>query len=127
MLSWTSTASIHWKKYLSAIKPTVLLALIGISQSLAATSCPSHFYSLPIPSDATTCHQFDDSFPASISFHTRLSLEQIESFYTASKSQLLITQSQLGRVVIQDENNQHRVVISKDGQGTQVDLLVINK
>lgn len=111
----------------NVIKPAFLFSMVLFSQSIVAATCPTHFYSLPLPSDASTCQQFDDAFPASLSFHSKMNLTQIKDFYTASKPALTLAQNQLGRYVIQDSNNQHRIVISKDGLGTQVDLLIINK
>lgn len=108
-----------------AIKSTLFIPFSAFSQSIVAAPCPETFYSLPLPEKASTCHQFNDTLPASLSFHSKHSMEEVKQFYQGTNLVFQSSQKHLGRYVIKGEDDQYRIVISKDGNGAQVDLLVM--
>lgn len=109
-----------------AIKSTLFIMLCTTSQSIVAQTCPKQFYSVPLPTHASTCHQFNDTLPASMSFYSTFNIEELERFYRTSNLPFSSIQKHLGRYVLKANEDNIRIIISKDGNGSQVDLLVMN-
>ncbi|WP_188693844.1 hypothetical protein [Bowmanella pacifica] len=106
-----------------AIKKSCLL-LLGISSPvLAATDCPEQFHQLPLAENASYCHLFDDTLPATLSYFSALTPAQTLAFYQNRLSDASTSQSK-DRQVLEDKQGRWVVVISADGQGSQVDMLV---
>ena len=92
-----------------------------ISRSL---SCPEDFHSLPLFPNARFCQLFDSELPASMSYFAISDQQSAKDFYIDKLGQAEDEQLLKGRIVLQYAQGQHVVVISKDGQGSQIDILI---
>ncbi|WP_158972196.1 hypothetical protein [Paraglaciecola sp. L3A3] len=86
--------------------------------------CPETFYSLPLLDSAKFCQQFSTTPPASMSYFAADDQQTTKTFYLknfgpAEKEQIL-----KGRIVLQYEDGNKIVIISTDGQGSQIDILI---
>ena len=111
----------------------LLMASLVMSASAAANGhkhnellakCPSQFYSVPIHSQAKLCQVFGDALPASIVYFVRLPTEEAIKYYLDSSS-VSIQSKTNDRTLLVESNGLHRVVVSPDGKGSQIDILVI--
>ena len=107
-----------------AIKLTSLLTLCFSSQSFGTTACPDSFFALPLPAVANTCTALSDSVPAALSFYSPTTPQAIFQFYAEQNLTFKRKEKHLGRFVLIAKNDQYRVIISPDKQGSQIDLLV---
>jgi hypothetical protein len=108
----------------------ILLNVLWLNTGIAAETaqvdavCPTDFFTLPIVSDAKFCQTFAAELPATLSYHANLAIDTAKSFYTealgAPESESMIK----GRIVLVYQAGKQTVIISPDGQGSQVDILV---
>ncbi|GAB3011936.1 hypothetical protein [Bowmanella dokdonensis] len=99
-----------------------LLAIVAASQPLAQQSeCPAGFHDMPMMPEARFCQLFDGGVPASLSYFVALAPAQALSFY----------QQELGEQDARVESHRYVmekanwvVVISPDGTGSQIDILI---
>ncbi len=108
-------------------KPALALGLLLIKSPYAlATSCPNQFYHVPVPNDASVCQSFGDknTLPAILSFYSPSQPNQLTTFYKAADLAIKTEVNQYGRVLLQAANEQYNIVISRDNQGSQVDILI---
>lgn len=89
-----------------------------------ANLCPELFYELTISGDARLCQIFADQLPASLSYHSDNSPAVTEAFYRAQLREPLKVSKVKNRTLIEYENRNKIIVISKDGKGSQIDILV---
>jgi hypothetical protein len=97
----------------------MLLSPVAMAQSV----CPEHFHTIPLTQDARFCQQFDDKLPATLSFHSVVTPDAALSFYLEQLSNAEQTTSK-GRQVLQAPAGEWVLVISADGEGSQIDILV---
>lgn len=125
--------------YLKLILPTKLSVLLGsliafplfAQVNISANSevqpeslCPGSFYQLNISEDARLCHLFADQLPASLSYHSDHLPEETAIFYRAQMNDSSTLSKVNDRILIESKNRSKIIVISKDGQGSQIDILV---
>lgn len=87
-------------------------------------SCPEEFYTLPVYPDAKFCQLFAEELPASMSYFAVSDQQTAKAFYVEQLGQAEDEKMLHGRIVLQYSNGQKVVVISKDGQGSQIDILI---
>lgn len=87
-------------------------------------SCPENFYALPVLPEAKFCQQFSTNLPASLSYHSTNDQESAIKFYLDKAGRAETQEKSKGRTVLQYKNGQKIVIISDDGQGSQIDILV---
>jgi hypothetical protein len=87
-------------------------------------TCPVDFYTLPLYPNAKFCQLFAEELPASMSYFAISDQESAKAFYLDQLGQAEDEQMLKGRIVLQYGNGQQVVVISKDGQGSQIDILI---
>jgi hypothetical protein len=87
-------------------------------------SCPEDFYSLPLMSEPQFCQQFSTDLPASMSYHAKSDQYSVKDFYLERMGQAENENTLKGRIVLQYNNGQKIVIISPDGKGSQIDILV---
>lgn len=87
-------------------------------------SCPEDFYTLPIIPEPQFCQQFSTDLPASLSYHAKRDQETAKQFYLDKMGQAESQDTLKGRIVLQYSNGQKVVIISPDGEGSQIDILV---
>lgn len=103
------------------------LLLTGLLVSMAGhatTNCPADFHQTPLYPEARFCQSFDDKLPASLSYHANSDIQQAADFYLQQLGTPDNDETLKGRRVLQFDQGQKVVVLSADGQGTQVDILV---
>jgi hypothetical protein len=86
--------------------------------------CPKDFYSLPLYPNAKFCQLFAEELPASMSYFAISDQQTAKAFYLEQLGQAEDEKMLKGRIVLQYDNGQKVVVISKDGQGSQIDILI---
>lgn len=89
-----------------------------------AQTCPNDFYTLPLYPQASLCQRFDQAMPASLIYHAKTDQNSAQVFYQESLGEPEQAKVANGRIVMQYQNGQKIIVISPDGAGTQVDILV---
>lgn len=88
--------------------------------------CPPEFFQLPLHPQASLCLVFDETLPASLTYHAKADQNSTKTFYTDQLGQAQSEESLKGRIVLQYKNGEQTIVISPDGAGSQVDILVKN-
>ncbi|MFT6991559.1 MAG: hypothetical protein ACJASL_003546 [Paraglaciecola sp.] len=96
---------------------------MNIPESRGPT-CPADFYTLPLYPNAKFCQLFAEQLPASMSYFAISSQQNTKDFYLEQLGQAEDETMLKGRIVLQYANGQKVVVISKDGQGSQIDILI---
>ncbi|AWL12979.1 hypothetical protein HMF8227_02527 [Saliniradius amylolyticus] len=92
--------------------------------SLAETQpCPKQFHSVPVPDNAHYCRLFNDKLPASLSFHFPASPHDAIDYYQRT-FKLLHREKQKDRFVLTSPEHSWNLILSPDGSGTQVDILI---
>ena len=92
--------------------------------SFAGETCPQDFYSLPLFPQASMCQVFAEALPASMTYHARAGQEATRDFYQSQLGDADNEQTAKGRIVLQYQGGEQIIIISEDGQGTQVDILI---
>lgn len=91
---------------------------------IRSSGCPADFYTLPVSPNAKFCQLFDETLPASMSYFAFSDQQSAKAFYISQLGQAEDEKMLNGRIVLQYSNGQKVVVISKDGQGSQIDILI---
>ncbi|WP_299080300.1 hypothetical protein [uncultured Paraglaciecola sp.] len=100
-----------------ASKPSKSLGVRG-------ATCQENFYALPIYPNAKYCQLFAEQLPASMSYFSISAPQDAKDFYINQLGQADHENVLKGRIVLQYSSGQKIIVISKDGQGSQVDVLI---
>lgn len=110
------------------MKISVILALVALSPlTVTATPhgpCPKSFYQLPLTEQASLCNIYNDALPASLSFHVKQSPAEVQAYYLQQLGAATSQSKVKGRVVLEYGAGQQTLIISRDGSGSQVDMLV---
>jgi hypothetical protein len=94
------------------------------TESAPPSFCPSTFYNVKLTRDASACHVFADELPASITYHSKLTSNELQHFFRQQIGGPVTQSLSQNRILIRQENDQTIIVISRDGTGSQVDILV---
>jgi hypothetical protein len=89
-----------------------------------STQCPTLFYEIPIVPSARFCQQFLGVDSSSLSYHSGLGLEDTHAHYREVLGSPDTQKKAQGRLVLVYQQEQKTVIISNDGEGSQVDILV---
>jgi len=117
------------------MKPSrILVAIIGVLSFKAAaqsslgnpnlSTCPKDFHSIEIHHDAKLCQIFDEGLPATLVYHIKMTPAQAETHFVQIDN-LSKRSTVRGRTLLSDDEDSKRVIISPDGEGSQIDILVI--
>ena len=87
-------------------------------------NCPTDFYTLPLYPNAKYCQLFAKELPASMSYFAVSDQQSAKDFYLKQLGQAEDEKMLKGRIVLQYSSGEKVVVISKDGEGSQIDILV---
>lgn len=97
---------------------------ISKASSPEISTCPSVFYSINLHNDAKLCQIFDSSKPASLIYHVNETPNNVVDFFLVNHQ--LTKHSHIhNRVLLMNADKTHRVIVSPDGEGSQVDILII--
>ena len=125
-------------KLLTTLCRTAIYALAAVVMSAHAnetpksessqpetSACPSEFYDVPMPKNAKQCQPFDADFPASMVFFIAASPDKIVANYLAEMPELALKGNHNNRVLMVNSKQNIRIIVSPDGEGAQVDILVL--
>lgn len=108
---------------------SVLIATNTIAQEVdiavsVSEQCPTEFYQLPLFPGAKLCQVFADGMPASMIYHASADQQTTQMFYQQKLGEADKVTLLKGRILMEYADSKHIIVISKDGNGSQVDVLV---
>ena len=115
------------KKFLILFTATILSHsfLASAEDEAIGEACPSDFHQLPLFPNARLCQMFDDAFPATLTYHANVDMNEAAAFYLEQLGSTTKDAKVKGRRVLHfGDNNNPIVIISPDGQGSQVDVLM---
>lgn len=87
-------------------------------------SCPSDFHALPLYPNAKYCQLFAEELPASMSYFAIADQQTAKAFYIEQLGPAEDEKLLKGRIILQYASGQKTLIISKDGQGSQIDILI---
>ena len=99
------------------------------TNTLATTeTCPDRFSDIKVPQNGKLCQvfatNFPASFPASMVFFVPQTPQSVLAYYQEHQTSLVNVRKVKGRTMMQSDDKSTTVIISADGHGTQVDILV---
>jgi|GEM_PF-2312450 len=97
---------------------------ISPQDDTSKNQCPSQFNQLEIPNDGKLCQIFAADFPASMIFFVPKTPQDVIDFYLAGNKSLSATKKVKERTLLQTSDKNTTLIISKDGAGTQIDILI---
>lgn len=108
-----ATASTHHNDALSATK-------------IKTQSCPDAFYQVKLPDNGKLCQVFATDLPASMIFYVPLTPSEVVDYYKQDNTVFDSSKRVKDRYLLQSSDKNTTLIISSDGKGTQVDVLVKN-
>ncbi|MDT0596004.1 hypothetical protein [Glaciecola petra] len=97
---------------------------ISESMQIEAQACPESFYDISLPSGGKLCQVFAADFPASMIFFVPTSPEEVVNFYKNDSTQFTNSKQVKDRFMLQTSDKNTTLIISADGEGSQVDVLI---
>lgn len=94
------------------------------AEDIHADTCPTVFYQLQLSLDASACHVFAGTLPASITYHSNQSPKAVQLFFRQQIDTPFTQAFDHNRILLHLEGNHKIIVISPDGRGSQVDILI---
>jgi hypothetical protein len=106
--------------------PQVIADKLGAKVNVAIRSedCPANFNKVSIPVNGKLCQIFAADFPASMILFIPQTPEEVIQYYLASSDSFVEPKKIKKRTMLKSTDNNTTLIISKDGDGTQVDILV---
>lgn len=86
-------------------------------------ACPTEFFQVPIPVGGKLCQIFATDLPASMVLYVPQTPQSVVDFYQ-NNDQFQTANASKQRYLIQSKDNNITVIVSADGAGSQVDILV---
>jgi hypothetical protein len=96
----------------------------NLNVSARSEACPENFNQVSIPANGKMCQIFAADFPASMILFIPQTPEEVVQYYLASSSSFVEPKKIKQRTMLKSADNNTTLIISKDGGGTQVDILV---
>jgi hypothetical protein len=96
----------------------------NVNVSVRSEACPENFNQVSIPANGKMCQIFAADFPASMILFIPQTPEEVIQYYLASSNSFVKPKRIKQRTMLKSADNNTTLIISKDGGGTQVDILV---
>jgi hypothetical protein len=96
----------------------------NVNVSVSSEACPENFNQVSIPANGKMCQIFAADFPASMILFIPQTPEEVVQYYLASSNNFVKPKKIKQRTMLKSADNNTTLIISKDGGGTQVDILV---
>lgn len=96
----------------------------NVSAVTRSAGCPEDFNKVSIPVNGKMCQIFAADFPASMILFIPQTPEEVIHYYLASSANFVEPKTIKQRTMLKSADNNTTLIISKDGGGTQVDILV---
>lgn len=109
---------------------TVSLLLAAITQAddspvvSDSNNCPADFYQVPVMTEGKLCNLFAPELPASMSYFVADSPSAVKAYYLNQYGEPDSEQLVKGRILLTYAQGQRTIIISNDGAGSQIDILV---
>jgi hypothetical protein len=126
-LGWSATAT---AEVTDSTTPETVLATdnkVVNDNAIKTQTCPEAFYQVKLPINGKLCQVFAADLPASMIFHVPQSPDEVVEYYKQSNSIFNTTKQVKDRYLMQSSDKNTTIIISSDGSGTQVDVLVKNE
>lgn len=94
------------------------------AESMNTQICPTNFHDLPLFPDAKMCQIFGQSLPATMTYHATTDQQTTQDFYTEALGEADSISMLKGRIQLEYDGANKIIMISQDGAGTQIDVLV---
>lgn len=88
------------------------------------TVCPNAFYQVKLPENGKLCQVFAADLPASMIFFVPQSPSEVVNYYEVDGTIFESPERVKDRYMLQSTDKNTTLIISSDGTGTQVDVLV---
>ncbi len=88
------------------------------------SACPKQFHNLQIPENGKYCQSFAAELPASLVFFVPMQPSETVKFLVDKNQNFNIKQQVKNRVMLSNSDNSKTLIVSPDGVGSQVDILV---
>lgn len=88
-------------------------------------NCPTAFHNIELHDEAKLCQIFDDGGPATLTYHVQQAPTVAILFYSQNNG-MTVHSTVSERTLLLSADGKQRVVVSPDGQGSQIDILVIS-
>lgn len=98
-----------------------------LSNIIETQTCPTDFYAIKLPNNGKLCQVFATELPASMIFFVPQPPSEVVAFYQQDVSAFSTKKQVKQRYVLQSSDKNTTLIISNDGKGTQVDVLVIGE
>ncbi len=96
----------------------------NVDVAIRSEGCPENFNKISIPVNGKLCQIFAADFPASMILFVPETPEDVIKYYLASSDSFVEPKIIKKRTMLKSADNNTTLIISKDGGGTQVDILV---
>ncbi len=96
-----------------------------VSSEIDTQQCPQQFYAVTLPTNGKLCQVFATELPASMIFFVPQAPSEVVDFYRQRSGVFTTTKQVRQRYMLKSDDNTTTLIISKDGQGSQVDVLVV--
>jgi hypothetical protein len=96
----------------------------NVEVAVRAAGCPESFNQVDIPVNGKLCQIFAADYPASMILFIPQTPEEVVAYYLSSSVEFAEPKTIKQRTMIKSADNNTTLIISKDGGGTQVDILV---
>lgn len=93
---------------------------------VTSQSCPAEFYKVKLPVNGKFCQVFAADLPASMIFFVPQEPSDVVQHYIIQSEVFSIARQVKNRYMLQSADKNTTLIISSDGTGTQVDVLVKN-
>lgn len=98
----------------------------ALSFESSTQSCPDQFYNVKLPTNGKFCQVFAADLPASMILFVPQDPAKVIEFYQQDSATFSASRAVKDRFIMNSNDNNATVIFSRDGQGTQVDILVKN-
>lgn len=95
------------------------------SQIIETQNCPIQFYQVNLPQNGKLCQVFAAELPASMVFFVPQTPNEVLKYYRSFENTWADTKQVKQRYVLVSVDSKSRLIISADGAGTQVDVLIL--
>ena len=115
-------------KTVKALAGVVAISFLITAPSSASSpdvkACPESFHSVALHKDAKLCQIFDDGMPATMVYHLPLPVGEAVMFYLQDNN-MIARSTVRNRTLLSSQDSNQRVVVSPDGDGSQIDILIV--
>lgn len=86
--------------------------------------CPKQFHDVKIPENGKYCQSFAAELPASLVFFVAMQPSETVQFFIDKNQNFDVKKEVKNRIMLSNSDNSKTLIVSPDGVGSQVDILV---